>query len=124
MAIAFEMMRSGMIGRKAPARSYDVPKTVLLEKLSKRVPEELTSLGRKTIRGGDEKKNLKKYSTRMREVIDLLIKKEFISQAQLVVDGRETPFKNNVPGKRLVVEYSSTTPGNVLPQADDFHFGA
>ena len=60
MAIAFEMMRSGMIGRKAPARSYDVPKTVLLEKLSKRVPEELTSLGRKTIRGGDEKKNLKK----------------------------------------------------------------
>ena len=58
MALAIQMVKSGQLSKKAAAKTYGVPKTMLLAKLSGRVPETPTKPGPKTVLTGAEERVL------------------------------------------------------------------
>ena len=100
MARAIEAVRSGNLSKKAAAKAYAVPRTTLLDKLAGRVPKPATPPGWKPTLTCAEEANLVRYAKLMFEIGYPLTKREFLKEVKhiLDIDGRETPFKNNLPG--------------------------
>ena len=101
IALAIRMVKSGQLSKKAAAKAYGVPKTTLLDKLSGRVPETPTKPGPKTVLTAGEESVLVNYAKLMTEIGYPINKREFCGEVKKVLDfdGRQTPFKENLPQK-------------------------
>ena len=101
MTLAIQMVKNGQLSRKAAAKAYGVPKTTLLDKLSGRVPETPTKPGPKTVLTEAEENLLANHARLMAEIGYPLNRQEFSKEVNdiLDLDGRRTPFKNNLPQK-------------------------
>ena len=113
MAMAIQMVKSGQMSKKLAAKSYGVPKTTLLDKLAGRVPEEPTRVGRKTVLTPAEELTLVGFINIMSEIGYPLTKNELLNEVQYVlnIDGRDTPFLNNRPGKDWFAGFLRRHPG-------------
>ncbi|XP_053402950.1 uncharacterized protein LOC128558123 [Mercenaria mercenaria] len=100
MAVAIQMVRSGQMSKRGAAKAYGVPKSTLLDKLTGRT-QEIVSLGRKTVLTPAEEKALVSYANLMCEIGYPITRKELTFEVQRIlnIDGRDTPFKCNLPGK-------------------------
>lgn len=99
MALAIEAVRNGM-GKSMASRTYSVPKTTLLDKLANRVPLEPTKHGPKPVLTKAEESTLVNYANLMAEIGYPITRKELCFEVKRIMDmdGRKTPFKDNLPG--------------------------
>lgn len=106
MAMAINAVKSGM-AKKAAAKLYQVPKTTLLDKLAGRVPEETTKPGTKPTLTKAEETTLVNYGKMMCEIGYPLTSKEFRTEVKRIldIDGRQTPFKENMPGRQWMSSF-------------------
>ena len=101
MARAIAAVKLGSLSKKMAAKTFNVPHTTLLDKLSGRVPEVGVS-GPKCILNNAEETTLVNYSKLMEEISYPLTRPEFLKEVKKIldIDGRKTPFTNNLPGKK------------------------
>ena len=113
MAMAIQMVKSGQMSKKLAAKSYGVPKTTLLDKLAGRVPEEPTRVGRKTVLTPAEELTLVGFINIMSEIGYPLTRNELLNEVQYIlnIDGRNTPFLDNRPGKDWFTGFLRWHPG-------------
>lgn len=107
MAKAISTVRSGAMSRKLAAKTFQIPRTTLIDKLAGRVPEERGHTGRKPVLTIEEENTLVRYAQLMAEIGYPLTKAEFSKEVKHVldIDGRNTPFKNNLPGYKWFNSY-------------------
>ena len=101
MARVIAAVKSGSLSKKMAAKTSNVPRMTLLDKLSGRVPEVGVS-GPKPILNNAEKTTLINYSKLMQEISYPLTRPEFLKEVKKIldIDSRKTPFTNNLPGKK------------------------
>ena len=101
MLAAINGVRTGAMSRTAACRMYGVPKTTLLDKLAGRVPEDPTPIGRKPILTMAEERKLVDFTLEMCSIGYPLSRNELLGEVKKIIDidGRQTPFKDNIPGK-------------------------
>lgn len=97
MTLVIQMVKTGQLSKKVVAKAYGVPKTTVLDKLSSRVPEIPTKPGPKTVLTAGEESVLVDYA----EIGYPINKREFCGEVKKILDldGRQTPFKDNLPQK-------------------------
>ena len=86
--------------KRRAAKLCGVPRTTLLDKLYGCVPEEHTKPGSKTILTSAEEAVLVNYLKLMADVGYPVSRLELKTEVKKLLDrdGRNTPFKNNMPG--------------------------
>ena len=97
---------------RAAARAYNVPRTTIADKLSGRVPEAATPTGRRPMLTPEEESTLVRYTQLMAEIGYPLTKMEFLKEVKRIldIDGRETVFKNNLPGYKWFELFKKRNP--------------
>ncbi|XP_033760780.1 jerky protein homolog-like [Pecten maximus] len=120
MALAIEAVRNGMAKNRA-SKVYSVPKTTLLDKLANRVPEEPTKPGPKPVLTKAEEITLVNYTNLMAEIGYPITRKKLSFEVKRLMDldGRKTPFKDNLPGYDWYTSFMKRHPdlSERIPQA-------
>ncbi|XP_053392934.1 uncharacterized protein LOC128555225 [Mercenaria mercenaria] len=101
MKQAIASVKSGTLSRRKAAELYGIPKTTLLDKLSGRSPEERVRPGPATVLTEAEENVLCDYIKLMASIGYPVTRDELLTEVKKVIDldGRNTPFRNNKPGK-------------------------
>jgi hypothetical protein len=86
MAMAIHMVKTGTMSKKLAAKSYGVPKTTLLDKLSGRVPEAPTRPGKKPELTAAEETTLVNYISLMHEIGYPVTRKELLREVKKILD--------------------------------------
>lgn len=112
MAMAIQMVKTGAMSRKLAAKTYGVPKTTLLDKLSGRVPETPTKPGKRPELTSAEERTLVNYIKLMHQIGYPLTRKELLREVKRIldIDGRPTSFKDNLPGKDWFQKFKKRHP--------------
>jgi hypothetical protein len=115
MAKALEAVRSGAMSKKMAAKTFNVPRTTLLDKLAGRVPE-VGNSGPKPVLNSAEEITLVNYAKLMQEIGYPLTRPEFLKEIKKIldIDGRKTPFANNLPGNKWFHNFVKRHPDIVM----------
>ena len=96
---ALKLIRTGVMSCRGAAKMCKVPKTILLDKLLGRVPDQARS-GPSPVLTKAEDGTLVQYIELLSSVGYPMSKRAFLCEVKKVLDGngRSTPFKDNLPG--------------------------